>query len=128
MIPYVSAMETKIVNINNFDEFSLEQVQNTFSNSLTQEKTSDNKSEQNTENSLFCNGTDYNVPTFLSVNLKQPTTFVFCYNFDTCRLNYLCQYKLFEKINLSCGIGEYKIKQNAYMAVALFDTISFVYI
>ena len=128
LVPCAFAMETKAVDINSFDEFSIEQVQNTFSDSLTQEKTSNNKAEQDTENFLFCNGTDYNVPSFLSVNLKQPTTILFCYNFDSTGLNYLYQYKLFEKTSLSGGISEYKIRQNTYMAIALFDTVSFVYI
>ena len=128
LVPYAFAMETKTVNINSFDEFSIEQVQNTFSDSLTQEQTSNSKSEQDTENFLFCNGTDYSVPSVLSVNLKQPTTSFFCYDFDLYGLNYLYQYQLFEKQSLPVGICEYKIKQNAYMAIALFDTVSFVYI
>ena len=53
LVPYAFAMETKTVNINSFDEFSIEQVQNTFSDSLTQEKTSNNKTEQDTENFLY---------------------------------------------------------------------------
>ena len=129
LIPYSFAMETKSIDINSFDEFSIEQVQNTFSNSLSQEKSSDNKTEQETENFLFSNKTvDYNIPVFLSLNLKQQTTTNFCYDFDLYGLNYLYQYKLFEKINSDIGITEYKIKQHTYMAVALFDTVSFVYI
>lgn len=127
LVPCVFAMETKTVDISSFDEFSIEQVQNTFSDSLTQEKTSDNKTEQDMGNFLFCSRTDYNVPSSLSVNLKQPTTILFCYDFDSTGLNYLYQYKLFERPSLSGGISEYKIKQNAYMAIALFDTVSFVY-
>ena len=128
LVPYAFAMETKTVNINSFDEFSIEQVQNTFSDSLTQEKTSNNKTEQDTENFLFFNETDYNIPNFVSVNLKQPTIILFCYDFDSYKLNYLYQYKLFEEKRLNCGISEYKIKQNTYMAIALFDTVSFVHI
>lgn len=127
LIPYSFAMETKTVDINSFDEFSVAQVQNVFSNSLAQEKIADTESEKETDNMMFSNNTDCNVPNFLSVNLKQPVKTLFNYDFSLNSLNYLYQYKLFEKEKLE-GISEYKINQNTYMAVALFDMYVFVYI
>lgn len=128
LVPYVFAAETESVDINGFDEFSVEQVQKTFSNSLSCEKLSDTRTEQESDNFLFCNTTDINVPNVMSVNLKQPTTCLFCYDFDMYELNGLYKYLSNENKYLIDGISEYKIKQNTYMAVALFDTVSSVHI
>jgi hypothetical protein len=116
-------METKTIDINSFDMFSLEQVQNTFSNSLMQENDSATKSEKSAEDFLFSNRIDCNIPSFLFVNFKESVTNLFYYESDSKMLGYLCRYQLlFEKQNLIYGIGKYKIKQNAYMAVVLFDS------
>lgn len=130
LFPYSFAMETKSIDINSFDEFSVEQVQNTFSDNLTQEKNSNTKSDQDTNAFLFSNTMiNCNISDFLSADLKQQSSNLFSYDFDFCRLNnYLYRNKLFEKKCLTCGIGEYKINQNTYMAVALFDSVNFVYI
>ena len=128
LVPYAFAMESGSVDINGFDEFSIEQVQKTFSNTLSCEKLSNTKTEQQTGNFLFCDKTDFNIPNSFTVNLKRAQVYFFSYDFDAYGLNCLCRYPLTDKQNSVDGIGEYKIKQNTYMAVALFDTVSFVHI
>ena len=126
LVPYVFAAENVSVDINSFDDFSIEQIQKTFSGSLSCEKLSETKTECGTDNFLFFCKTDVVVTNGMSVNLKQPATYFFCYEFDVYGLNNLYKCPLVEKQNLIEGISEYKIKQNAYMAIALFDTVSFV--
>ena len=127
LVPYAFAVETKTVNINSFDEFSLEQVQKTFSSNLTQEKNANTKSEKEVNNILFCDKIIFDISSSSFVNLKNLSTLFFCHDFVSNRLNYLYQYKLFEKTNSIDGICEYKIVLNTYMAVALFDMVGFAY-
>ena len=123
----IFAMKTNNVDIENFSCFSIEQVQNTFSNSLSQQQSTDNKKENQTGCDFVFADTDYNVPTFFVMSFVQSTTnFYFC-DIDLHRLNCFYRNKLFYGAKLFNGISEYKITQNSYMAVALFDSVNFVY-
>jgi hypothetical protein len=123
------AIETKTVDFNSFDEYSIAQVQNTFSSSLTQEKNSDTRSEKSMDDKFLYNQTDYNIPNCSFMNLKEKEmSFIFSDINNLSGENYLHKYQLFYKNNLVDGISEYKITQNTYMAVVLFDIVKFVYI
>ena len=126
------AMKTNSVDIDDFSIFSIEQVQNTFSNALSQDKNSDNKTQNQTDNEtddvFSFNDTDYSIPTFSIVNFAQPATnFYFC-DVDLYGLNCFYRNKIFDEAKLFKGISEYKITQNSYMAIALFDVVNSVYI
>lgn len=118
LLPSLFAMQQETVDINGFDSFSIEQVQKTFSNTLSQEQTSE---KQNTEkqklsfSDIFCN-----VQNISSIKLSSSNNTLFFEN-NVYGLNYFYQYKLFEKNILSTGITEYKIHFNSYMATALID-------
>ena len=58
------AMKTNSVDIDDFSEFSIEQVQNTFSNSLSQQQSTDNKTEKQAADVCSFVDTDYTVPSF----------------------------------------------------------------
>ena len=122
------AMETKSVDVDDFSSFSIEQVQNTFSNSLSQQQSTDNKTENQADDVFVVVDTDYSIPTFSDMNFSQPTTDFYFYDIDLYGLNCFYRYKLFYETKLFNGISEYKIKQNSYMAVALFDEVIFVHI
>ena len=62
------AMETNSVDIDDFSTFSIEQVQNTFSNSLSQQQSTDNKTEKQAGKVLAFADTDYSIPTFFVIN------------------------------------------------------------
>lgn len=120
----VFAFQTETVDVGSFDEFSIEQVQKTFSSTLSQEQTSNN---QDTEkqvlslNEVLCN-TQNN--SFVKQNLSSNNLF---FESGSYGLNYLYQYKLFEKNGCWSGISEYKINLNSYMATALFDIYGVVF-
>ena len=120
----VFAFQTETVDIDSFDEFSIEQVQKTFSSTLSQEQTADN---QNTEkqmlflNEVLCNNQSNS---FVKQNSLSDNLF---FENKSYGLNCLYQYKLFEKNGCSSGISEYKINLNSYMATALFDIYGVVF-
>ncbi len=121
------AMETNSVDIDDFSTFSIEQVQNTFSNSLSQQQSTDNKTENQAGKVFVFADTDYSIPTFFVINFVQPATnFYFC-DIDLYGLNYFYRNKIFDETKLFGGLSEYKITQNSYMAVALFDVVNSVY-
>ncbi|MBR4632490.1 MAG: hypothetical protein IKO48_04135 [Elusimicrobia bacterium] len=120
----VFAFQTGTVDVGSFDEFSIEQVQKTFSSTLSQEQTSSN---QDTEkqmlslNEVLCNAQNN---FFVRQNSLSNNLF---FENKSYGLNYLYQYKLFEKNGCSSGISEYKINFNSYMATALFDIYGVVF-
>jgi hypothetical protein len=123
----VFAMKTNSVDIDDFSTFSIEQVQNAFSNSLSEQQSSDNKTENQADDVFSFADTDYSIPTFFVMNFIQPTTnFYFC-DIDLYGLNYFYRNKIFDETKLFGGLSEYKITQNSYMAVALFDVVNSVY-
>jgi hypothetical protein len=114
----VFAFQTETVDIDSFDEFSIEQVQKIFSSTISQEQTSNNKDTKKQMLSLsevLCNAQSN---FFVKQNSLSDNLFFGNKSFG---LNYLYQYKLFEKNGCSSGISEYKINLNSYMATALFD-------
>ena len=123
-IASVFAFQTGTVDVGSFDEFSIEQVQKTFSSTLSQEQTSSN---QDTEkqmlslNEVLCNAQNN---FFVRQNSLSNNLF---FENKSYGLNYLYQYKLFEKNGCSSGISEYKINFNSYMATALFDIYGVVF-
>ena len=124
LLPSLFASQVGTVDVNSFDEFSIEQVQKTFSNTLTQETKSDN---QNQEEALFVLSSDVACTTqTLSYTELSSSSNVFLSRETGDVLNYLYQYKLFEKNNLSEGIAEYKINLNSYIAIVLVDVYGVV--
>lgn len=114
----VFAFQTETVDIDSFDEFSIEQVQKTFSSTLSQEQTADNQNTEKQMLSLNEGLCDTQSNSFVKQNPLSDNLFFENKSFG---LNYLYQYKLFEKNGCSSGISEYKINLNSYMATALFD-------
>ena len=124
LLPSLFASQVGTVDVNSFDEFSIEQVQKTFSNTLTQETKSDT---QNQEEALFVLSSDVACTTqTLSYTELSSSSNVFLSRETGDVLNYLYQYKLFEKNNLSEGIAEYKINLNSYIAIVLVDVYGVV--
>ncbi len=124
LLPSLFASQVGTVDVNSFDEFSIEQVQKTFSNTLTQETKSDT---QNQEEALFVLSSDVACTTqILSYTELSSSSNVFLSRETGDVLNYLYQYKLFEKNNLSEGIAEYKINLNSYIAIVLVDVYGVV--
>ena len=124
----VLAMKTNSIDISDFTDFSIEQIQNTFSNSLSQEKNIPNKTEKNTGDIYVLCNTDYNIPTSFVMNLNHHITNIYFNNICLYGFNCFCRDKLFDEKKLFTGIGEYKIKQNSYIATVLFDVANSVYI
>ncbi len=124
LLPSVFAMQQETVDINSFDNFSIEQVQKTFSNTLSQEQASDNQN--NEEQNLYLNEIFCNVQNISSLKLSFTSNVLFSES-NGYGLNYLYQYKLFEKKFQSDGISEYKINFNSYIATALFDIYGVVF-
>ena len=123
LLPSLFAAQIGTVDVNSFDEFSIEQVQKTFSNTLTQETKSDT---QNQEEALFVlNDVAFNTQT-LSYNKLDSSLKMFSSRDVGNVLNYLYQYKLFENSTLSEGIAEYKINLNSYIAIVLVDVYGVV--
>lgn len=121
------AMETNSVDIDDFSTYSIEQFQNTFSNSLSQQQSTDNKTENQAGNFFAFADTDYSIPTFFVINFVQSATnFYFC-DIELYGFNYFYRNKIFDETKLFRGLSEYKITQNSYMAVALFDVVNSVY-
>lgn len=112
------------VDINNFDEFSIDQVQKTFSNTLTQEQKTN--TEDTTSDFLTISDIDCNLN--ISISKKIPLSNLFFTISDVCSLNYLYKYKLFDIIDRfnSNSITQYKMNFNSYIAVVLFDTNSII--
>ena len=118
-VSVVFPTENADINLQSFDNFSIEQVQKTFSNTLSQENTNNN--DMGTNEISFFNITDYNIQNncLLETNCFLKTV---CFNFYFCGLNeYLYQYKLFEKNKFIYGLTKYKITFNSYFAEVLFD-------
>lgn len=123
LLPSLFAAQIGTVDVNSFDEFSIEQVQKTFSNTLTQETKSDT---QDQEEALFVlNDVAFNTQT-LSYNKLDSSLKMFSSRDVGNVLNYLYQYKLFENSTLSEGIAEYKINLNSYIAIVLVDVYGVV--
>ena len=114
----VFAFQTETVDIDSFDEFSIEQVQKTFSSTISQEQTADNQNTEKQMLSLNEGLCDTQSNFFVKQNSLSNNLFFENKSFG---LNYLYQYKLFEENGCSSGISEYKINLNSYMATALFD-------
>ena len=119
LLPSVFAAQTETVNINGFDNFSIEQVQKTFSNTITQNTKSDTQ-DSNEQDFLF-NAFVYNVQDMSFTELNNSSSNVFFSENINNVVNYLHQYKLFEKNNLDYGITQYKINLNSYIATVLVD-------
>ena len=109
LLPSVFAMQQETVDINGFDNFSIEQVQKTFSNTLSQEQASDNQN--NEEQSLYLNEIFCNVQNVSSLKLSLTSSVLFSES-NIYDLNYLYQYKLFERKFCPDGLSEYKINFN----------------
>ena len=107
----VFAFQTETVDIDSFDEFSIEQVQKTFSSTLSQEQTADNQNTEKQMLSLNEGLCDTQSNSFVKQNSLSDNLFFGNKSFG---LNYLYQYKLFEKNGCSSGISEYKINLNSY--------------
>ena len=124
-LPSIFAAQTDTVDISGFDNFSIEQVQKTFSNTISQAAESD--TEDNSEQGFLLNDFVYNVQgsSFTELNDLSSNVF-FGENIDSV-VNYLYQYKLFEKNIFPSGISEYKINFNSYIATALFDIYGVVF-
>lgn len=122
------AMKTNSINIEDFSSFSIEQIQNTFSNSLSQQQNTEDKTENQTNEPFAFADIDYNIPTFYVMNFVQPTiNFYFC-DTDIYGPNCFYRNKIFDETKRFSGLSEYKITQNSYMAVALFDVVNYTYI
>lgn len=120
LLPSVFAAQTETVDINGFDNFSIEQVQKTFSNTITQNTKSDAQ-DNNGQDFLF-NAFVYNVQDMSFTELNNSSSNVFFSENINSVVNYLQQYKLFEKNNLDYyGISQYKINLNSYIATVLVD-------
>ncbi len=115
LLPSVFAAQTETIDINCFDNFSIEQVQKTFSNTITQNTKSDTQ-DSNEQDFLF-NAFVYNVQ---DMSFTELNNVFFSENINSV-VNYLHQYKLFEKNNLDYGISQYKINLNSYIATVLVD-------
>ena len=120
----VFAFQTGTVDVGSFDEFSIEQVQKTFSSTLSQEQTADNQNTEKQMLSLNEGLCDTQSNSFVKQNSLSDNLFFGNKSFG---LNYLYQYKLFEENGCSSGISEYKINLNSYMATALFDIYGVVF-
>ena len=119
LLPSVFAAQTETIDINCFDNFSIEQVQKTFSNTITQNTKSDTQ-DSNEQDFLF-NAFVYNVQDMSFTELNNLSLNVFFSENINSVVNYLHQYKLFEKNNLDYGISQYKINLNSYIATVLVD-------
>ena len=119
LLPSVFAAQTETIDINCFDNFSIEQVQKTFSNTITQNTKSDTQ-DSNEQDFLF-NAFVYNVQDMSFTELNNLSSNVFFSENINSVVNYLHQYKLFEKNNLDYGISQYKINLNSYIATVLVD-------
>ena len=115
LLPSVFAAQTETVDINGFDNFSIEQVQKTFSNTIAQNTKSD--TQDNNEQDFLFNAFVYNVQ---DMSFTELNNVFFSENINSV-VNYLHQYKLFEKNNLDYGISQYKINLNSYIATVLVD-------
>ncbi|MBO7612112.1 MAG: hypothetical protein J6T23_07890 [Elusimicrobia bacterium] len=124
LLPSVFAMQQETVDISGFDDFSIEQVQKTFANTLSQEQETD---DQDTEkqmsslNEVLCNTQNIS---FVKQNSSSDNLF---FENKSYALNYLYQYKLFERGLCLNGISEYKMNFNSYIATALFDIYGVVF-
>ena len=118
LLPSAFAMQQGNVDINDFDSFSIEQVQKTFANTLSHEQatnTQDNEKQNLFLNEILCNPQSIS---FVEQNLSVENLF---FENQKYGLNYLYQYKLFEKKKRLIGISEYKINFNSYIATVLVD-------
>ncbi len=115
LLPSVFAAQTETVDINGFYNFSIEQVQKTFSNTIAQNTKSD--TQDNNEQDFLFNAFVYNVQ---DMSFTELNNVFFSENINSV-VNYLHQYKLFEKNNLDYGISQYKINLNSYIATVLVD-------
>ena len=118
------AMQQETVDINGFDDFSIEQVQKTFANTLSQEQTANNQ--DNEKQMLFSNEVLYNTQSISFVKKLSSHDNLFFEN-KSYGLNYLYHYKFFERNVCLCGISEYKINFNSYMATAIIDIYGIVF-
>ena len=124
LLSSVFASQSETVDVGAFDSFSIDQIQKTFSNTLSDEKKSE---EQNDSSQVFIlSECIYNVSDFyfgvsnMSVNMFADK--------DLSRgLEYLYKYKLFERDKSLGGITEYKINLNSYIAIALVDIYGVIY-
>ena len=124
LLPSLFAMQHETVDIDGFDIFSIEQVQKTFSNTLSQEQTTNNQNDEKQMLSLkevLCNPQN---TSFAEQNLSFDNLFFESKKYG---LNYLYQYSLFDRKDCLIGIGEYKINFNSYIATALFDIYGVVF-
>lgn len=122
------AMKTNSIDIDDFSSFSIEQIQNTFSNSLSQQQSTEDKTENKTNDTFAFADMDYSIPNFYVINFVQPATnFYFC-DVDIYGPNCFYINKIFDETKRFSGLSEYKITQNSYMAIALFDVVNYIYI
>lgn len=119
LLPSVFAVQTETVDINGFDSFSIEQVQKTFSNTISQNSKSDTK--DSNEQDFLLNTFVYNSQDISFMKVNKSLSNIFFSEKVTGVVDYLYQYKLFEKNNLCYGISQYKIDLNSYIATVLVD-------
>ena len=120
-VSIIFATENNDINLETFDNFSIEQVQKTFSNTLSNTKTNTDKKE--TSELFFFNKVDYNIQNTCFSKINNLSEIFFFKNVLCCLNNYIYKYKLFEKNKFICGISEYKITFNSYFADVLFDNV-----
>ncbi|GEM_PF-2505601 len=119
LLPSVFAAQTDTVDINGFDNFSIEQVQKTFSNTISRD--TKEETQNSNEGYSLLNEFVYNAQNLSFIKSNNSSESVFCSEDVNSILNYLHKYKLFEKSNLFCGISQYKINLNSYIATVLVD-------
>lgn len=108
------------IDLKKFDNFSIEQVKKTFSNTISQEQK--NCTQDTAGDFLTLNDLSYNLN---NIQIKKgnslPNLFFELSNLHS--LNYLYKYKLFENICSfnNSTITQHKIKFNSYIAVVLFN-------
>lgn len=113
------------IDLNNFDNFSIEQVQKTFSNTLSQEQKTN--TQDTVSDFLTLNDLNFNLNNNVQIKKANSLSNLFFELSSLHSLNYVYKYKLFENIcglNNNSGITQHKIKFNSYIAVVLFDTNS----
>jgi len=114
------SVQNDIVDFESFDNYSIEQVQNVFSNALTTTQSSNNQNDKDklvTLNAFCINGSN------ISFSNEKTTKVFFSYIDKLFDNNYFYKYKLFERYCLftKTSITEYKMNFNSYIAVVLFD-------
>lgn len=116
--------QDSFIDFESFDNFSIEQVQNTFSNALTNAQTSNNQND--TDNMFVFNDLDVNVCEIVASQGKISKVLPVVLPMDN-NVNYLYKYKLFEQ-NICFNrtkITEYRMNFNSYIAIVLFDISNF---